>query len=395
MISFEEALQILQKETPRAEKVETRDLSASLGAVLAEEIRMDRDAPPFDRSMMDGFALRAADVQALPTKLNIIGESRAGAPFSGTVGPGQAIAILTGAVVGRGADTVVPIEKVRVDQTQLEISEPVKVGQHIAKQAEDMKSGEIVLRPGIRIRPQELAVLAAVGKTKVQVFVPPRVSVLATGDELIPVDQSPTLGQIRESNSYSLQAQCTRLGLLARRFGVAPDDPVKMEVSIREALDARDCLLVSGGISVGTYDYVAQIFEKLKVRKHFHGVSIKPGKPVWFGTVGNKAVFGLPGNPVSSFVIFETLVRPALEKMSGAQPTPNRFAKLAQSPIKKMPRLQWIPAVTRDSEQGTTIEALPWTSSGDFFELTSANALLKIPAESLPPVGTVVEYLPI
>lgn len=397
-ISLEEALGILQDRAPKPGAPQPISLDQCLGRALAMEVRAPHDFPPFDRSMMDGFALNSFDAQISHARLSVVGESRAGKPYLRKLQLGEAAAILTGAAVPQGADAVLQIEKTTQPGPDLvELLEAVKPGQNIARKGEDQRAGDLLLAPGARIRPQEISVLAAAGIAEPSVYPLPRVAVLPTGDELVPPDREPAFGQIRESNSYALEAQARRAGFPVQRFAAAPDDPEKLQAAVRDALESSECLLVSGGISVGTYDFVAGAFEKLGVACHLHGVDLKPGKPVWFGTAGGRAVFGLPGNPVSSFVIFELFVRPCLESMAGfaSQPRPWRRAVLRGAGPDKISRLQLAPAKLSEGDHGLEIEAIPWTSSGDFFELARADALLRIPANTVLAPGSLVEFLPI
>ncbi len=398
MISLEEARRIVLEKSNSPSRTETIELSESFSSVLAQELFADADAPPFDRAMMDGFAVHAQDLaRSENLQLRVVGESRAGKPFTGKINPGETISILTGAEVPVGANAVLPLEKVKaLEPGVVQCLSVLKPGQHIARQGEDVKAGELLLGKGTWIRPQEIAVLAATGKARVEVFAKPRVSVLPTGDELVGVDQKPARGQIRESNSFCLQAQLRRMGINAQRFSPAPDDPAKLQSAIEQALENNDCLLLSGGVSVGVYDYVASALEKLGAIRHFHGVKLKPGKPVWFGSLEEKKIFGLPGNPVSSFVIFELLVRPCLEKMLGLPKLHGaQRAKFLGGKVVQNARLQAIPAMLREGQDGWGIKALAWSSSGDFYELTRANALMLVPPETVPANESVVEFFPI
>ena len=397
MISLEEARLLIAKNCPPPAGPVSLPLSDSLGHALAEEVRAEEDAPPFDRAMMDGFAVRAADTSRTPVRLHVVGESRAGRPFRGRVSAGEGAAILTGAPVPEGADAVVPVEKTKPGEGgAVELQEAVKAGDHIARRGEDVRAGDLLLPPGTPIRPQELAVLAASGRARVRVVPVPAVSILPTGDELVPPERRPEFGQIRESNSYGLEAQARRRGFPPRRLPIAPDDPKKLREALERALAEGSCLLVSGGISVGTHDYVAGALAHLGAVQHFHGVSVKPGKPVWFGTLGRKAIFGLPGNPVSSFVIFELLVRPCLERMAGfPESRPERRGRFRGGPVGRNRRPQFVPALFREGAEDAEVEALPWKSSGDFYELARANALLRVPPEESPAPGSIVEFLPV
>lgn len=289
------------------------------GRVLAGDITADRSLPPWDNSAMDGFAVRAADV---PGTLPVTGTVAAGHAPGVTLAPGTALRIMTGAPMPAGADSVVIREDVREDAgdhgAQVYFAEAASPGQNVRRAGDDVRAGEVVLRAGTRPGPGEIGLLAALGHVTVRVCRRPRVAILSTGDELVSVDLVPGPGQIVSSNAHALAAQVREAGGLPVHAGIAPDEPRALVRMIRAGLDA-DVLLTSGGVSVGDFDFVKAAFAEAGVTMDFWKVAMKPGKPLAFGvTEQGTPVFGLPGNPVSSMMVFELLVRPALLTMQGA-----------------------------------------------------------------------------
>jgi len=339
---------------------------------------------------MDGFAVRAADVDEPGRVLRVVGEIPAGRPDGGLrVGSGDAVRIFTGAVIPQGADAVVMIELTREDPTERKVvvQERVREGQHIRRQGEEVRSGQTVLRPGTPIGPAEVAVLSAVGCTTVSVCQVPSVGVLATGDEVVDSGSTPEPYQVRNSNARSLLAGLERMGLPAHDLGVAPDDLSVLSKAVRVGL-AHDVLLITGGVSVGAYDLVRDAVEGLGVEVLFHGVAVRPGKPVLAGRRDGHIVLGLPGNPVSTFTLFEVLVTPVLRRISG-YPNPRRiwYPAALRAPLRRKPgRRNFVLATVVPGPAG--LEALPSTSrgSGDVLSLARANALLDVPegAHTLP-----------
>jgi molybdopterin molybdotransferase len=396
VIPLEEARSIVAARAPGPPPPVEVALAECLGLTLAEEVACDLDLPPFDASAMDGYAVRAKDVAVAPVALRVIGESRAGKPFSGRLLGETAVAIMTGAALPEGADAVVIVERTQRDGEVVRVFDAVGKGENLRRRGEDLREGEVVLRPGTPIRPQEMGVLAALGRARVRAIPRPRAAILSTGDELVPPDRRPGPGEIRESNSFSLLGQALRAEAQPLRLGVARDDRAEIRARIEEGLRA-DLLLLTGGVSVGAYDFVAEALEALGVERHFHGVSMKPGRPIWFGTRGETAVFGLPGNPVSAFVGFEVLARVAIEKRQGRAPRdPFHHGRFGGGRVKKNPRFQLVPAVTScSSAGGSEVRALEWSSSGDLVELARANALLAVPPETVPEEGAAVRYLEI
>ncbi len=320
MLKIEEAQKIILEFTPLA-GVEEVDILSSLGRVLREDVVAPWDFPRFDNSAMDGYALRAEDtVRATPEEpavLKLVGEVKAGETFQGELKPGEAVRIFTGAPIPPGANAVEIQEEVKVGDGVVSIFRSVPPGFSIRYRGEDLPRGEVVLPKFSELGPGELSVLAAVAKSRVLVSRRPKVAILSTGDELVSLDQRPEGGQIVDSNRYGLAAQVLRAGGEPLLLPLVPDVPELIEKQIYEGLEHSDILLTSGGVSVGEYDFVKECFQKFQVREHFWKVAMKPGKPLFFGTLGEKQIFGLPGNPVSSLVSFELFVRPAIRKRLG------------------------------------------------------------------------------
>jgi molybdopterin molybdotransferase len=378
MLTVDQALDIILRGI-RPPKIIDVSLSRADGNVLAEECASDLDMPPFDKSMMDGYAVRSADAGPL----EVIEEVPAGKVPAREVQPGTCTKIMTGAPVPSGADAVQQVEKTTRDGNRVTLQAPVKPGQNIARRATDMRTGEVVLRPGHRIRAAEIGALAAIGKASVRIFAPPRCAVLATGDELVPPDAKPGPGQIRNSNTSSISAQVRSLGLECDDLGVVRDEQDAIRAAIREGLK-RDLLILSGGVSAGDWDLVIPALEAEGVKIAMHQVLIKPGRPFCFAP----GVFGLPGNPVSSFVIFEVFVRPYL-----GFPRPRIRARLDSEVRQKIERVHYLPARVRFEGDGYAAETVPWQGSADLFALTKANAFVVVPVQTTYTRGDRVECM--
>ena len=299
---------------------ETVSLDAALGRVLAEAVVAGRDLPPWDNSAMDGYALRAADTVAAalgrPVSLRILGDLPAGAVAERPVGTGEAYRILTGAPIPAGADPVIPQEEVSRQGDRLEVSRAAQPGACVRPRGEDIRRGDALLGVGDVLGAAALGVLAAVGRPLLRVYQRPRVAILSTGDELVDVDQPPGPGQIPNSNSYTMAAQVREAGGVPVVLGIARDSREELEERFRWGL-AADVVVSSAGVSVGDRDFVREVLTRLGASLDFWKVSMRPGKPITFGLLGGRPVFGLPGNPVSSMVTFELFVRPALLRMGG------------------------------------------------------------------------------
>ena len=350
-------------------------LECAAGRVLAEEIRADRDYPALARSVRDGFAVRAADV---PGTLRVIGEVRAGEIFAGQVGPGEAVEIMTGAPVPTGADAIVMVEHVtRGANSAVTTGRNADRGQFINPKGCEAQAGEAVLTPGKRLGFADVALLAAVGKSRVAVCPKPRVALLATGDEIVPITEMPREFQIRNSNLYSLAAQVARAGGVPILLPVAKDEYDDTLGLIERGLTA-DLLLISGGVSAGKYDLVERVLGDLGAEFYFDRVRIQPGQPLVFGRAGDKFFFGLPGNPASTMVTFEVFARAAVELLGGQSQSdlPLMLATLTRDFHHKPELTRFLPATVCWTADGPQLTPISWRGSGDVPALTRANAFL-------------------
>lgn len=385
MIPVDKALAIVLDAAPRLGSERASDFLAAMGRVLAEDVLADSDLPPFPRSAVDGFALRASDLEMIPARLAVKGVVPAGVAPSFSVGPREAAHVMTGAPVPDGADAVQMVEKTReVSPDVVEILEALGPGDNVSPRGHEVKKGDRVLCEGTRIDPAVLAVLATVGMTEPLVGRVPRVAVIATGNELVPPSEEPGPGQIRNSNGFSLTAQAAATGAEVHYLGVAQDDVASLTARIAEGL-SRDVVLLSGGVSMGRFDLVEDVLKKFDVRILVDAVALKPGKPLVFGVApGGKLVFGLPGNPVSTMVTFELFVRPALAKMEGANRVtrPVLRARLTAPLASKGPRRAYLPGWVFPADEGRlAAEPIPTRGSADIVAFAKANALLIVPAE--------------
>jgi molybdopterin molybdotransferase len=386
MLTVEEARRIILSDVPAPRAVDV-PLSDVLGAVLAEDVASDLDMPPFDKAMMDGYAARAGDVGPF----RVLEEIPAGKTPTASVGPGTCSKIMTGAPMPAGADAVQQVEKTRREGDGVSFLEPVRPGQNVAPRGQDIREGDVVLRAGRRIGPAEIGALAAVGRTRVRAWARPRVAVLATGDELVPPDAKPGPGQIRNSNTAMVAAQVRAMGLECDDLGVVGDDRDAIRARIREGLK-RDLLLLSGGVSAGDWDLVIPALEAEGVTIRTHQVRIKPGRPFCFAP----RVFGLPGNPVSAFVIFEVFVRPYLGRLMGMSADRPRVRARLETPIaKKIDREHYLPATVRYENGEYAVETLPWHGSADLFAAARADAFVVVPIQTSYEKGAMVECMPL
>lgn len=383
MIAVDEAIRILTDAAAPREPVEV-PLARAHGLALAEDVAADRDFPPTDRSAMDGYALRAADAAVAGASLRVVGEVPAGSSGAGvSVGPGQAARVFTGAVLPAGADAVVMVERTSasVDGAVVRIEVAVETGAHVRRGGSERGRGERVLEAGTPIHAPEVAALASVGRSRVRVCRPPLVHVLSTGDELVEPDETPAAHQIRESNGRMLVALLGEVGVRARTLGRAGDRAEELGRALDLGLGA-DLLLVTGGVSVGTYDLVAETLRQAGAETLFHGVAMKPGQPVLAARRGATVVVGLPGNPVSAHVVFGVLVAPALRRMLGYRHfrAPEIDAVLV-APVVQRPGRETFHLARIEARAGR-LEAAPiaTTGSGDVLALARASGLLRVPA---------------
>jgi molybdopterin molybdotransferase len=382
MLTFDQArATVLQRVPTGSASPELIPLDESLNRVLALDARADRDFPPFDRSARDGFAVRSAD---LPGELRVIGEVQAGQVFSGRVAAGEAVEIMTGAPVPKGADCVVMIEHAVIEPHDgqpgtVVIPIPVTAGQNVSLKASEAASGDLLIPAGKRLSYADVALLAATGHASVSVYPKPRVAILPTGDELVPADQTPLVHQIRNSNAHSLAAQVTRAGGVPEMLSPARDNEAATREAIGRGLES-DMLLLSGGVSAGKYDIVEKILAEFGAEFFFDRVAIQPGQPIVFGRARGKFFFGLPGNPNSTMVTFELFARSALERLSGQTESglPFSFARLAQDFRHKPGLTRFLPAHL--SETGDLMP-IPSKGSADIPALSRANVFLVADAE--------------
>ncbi|MEJ2246228.1 MAG: molybdopterin molybdotransferase MoeA [Acidobacteriota bacterium] len=381
MISVEEALGIVFSNLPE-KKVEKVPFQSSLNRVLAENLPATCNIPPFNRSAMDGYAVASADVKNAPVELDIAGESRAGGGMPGIISPGQAMSIMTGAPVPEGADAVQIIEECRIsdDGRKVTILKPVGTRENIALQGSEAAKGEIVLKAGHRVGPAEIAVMAIFGYSRVIVWKNPEIAIFATGDELVEIDQTPRQDQIRNSNAYCLLSQLEYMGLKSEYLGIVKDNKDELRRKMLRGLE-RDVLIITGGVSMGEYDFVQDVFQELGLEILFSKVAIKPGKPTVFARKGDTLIFGLPGNPISALVTFECFVRPALGSLCGmARPELHRMkGELLDDMRQSSGRMAFFPAWVFWDEGGLKVEPLRWKSSADIIGFTGANATFIFP----------------
>ncbi|KMP11512.1 hypothetical protein UZ36_04255 [Candidatus Nitromaritima sp. SCGC AAA799-C22] len=385
-IKVDEAREIiLGKIAPKG--VEKISISNALGRILAEDIVARRNNPPMDNSAMDGYALIAADIASAtpenPVKLDVIEDVAAGYSAETAVKPGQAVRIMTGAPIPPGADAVIMQEDTERNGASVLVKDKAEVRENIRDEGEDVREGETVISGGVDIRPSHIGMMAVVGRSTVYVGRRPRVAILSTGDEIMELDEQPTGPCIYNSNGYMLAAQIESAGGLPCYLGIARDDEKDLMEKFEWALQC-DLVVSSGGVSVGDYDLVKASLKKMGQEMLFWKVAMKPGKPLAFGRIGEVPVFGLPGNPVSSFVSFEQFVRPSIRKMMGAAHLTHRTvqARLTRTIHKKAGRLHFLSAVVQWENGACAVTPAREQGSGILKSTVNANGLLIFPLES-------------
>ena len=378
--SFADARRLVVDRTLSARRLETESvpLEQCAGRVLAEFVSADRDYPPVARSVRDGFAVRAGD---LPGQLALIGEVRAGSEFAGEVGAGQCVEIMTGAPLPSGADAVVMVEHVQRNGVAISFERRPPGGEFINAAGSEARRGQAVLPAGFRLGFAQIALLATFGKTQVKVYQRPRVAILATGDEVVPVDATPNHTQVRNSNAHALAAQVTRAGGIPTILPVAPDEKEATRRLIAEGL-SHDLLLLSGGVSAGKYDYVEPVLAEVGAEFFFDRVLIQPGQPLVFGRARERFFFGLPGNPGSAMVTFELFGRAALELLGGQQHSDLYLPRLKLTgDFSHKPGLtRFLPA--RVNADATEVTPIRWQGSSDVTAMARANAFMMCDAET-------------
>lgn len=391
LVSYEDALRVVLQQAEKLAPLgdETVAVEEAHGRVLAETVVAGEPWPGFARATMDGYAVRSADVQKAtpdaPVLLEVSGTVVAGAGQQYAVRPGACVRVMTGVILPPGADAVVPQELVRRNgEHHVAVERPVAPGAYTFAAGEDIRPGEAVLQPGVRLSPGAVGLLAAIGRVRVRVKRRPVLAVLATGDEVVEIER-PTLapGQVRNSNAVTLAAQLVCWGALPRSAGIAPDDERALQARVEQALAGADGLVITGGMSVGVRDFVRPVLERVGVRWHVHRVAIRPGRPVAFGTWEGRPVFGLPGTPGGAMVAAELFIRPLLARWTGqVWQAPEVQGRLA-APLRMTPgRTRWVRARAWVDPEGQVVaQVLPRQSSSSVRSLADANALVVLPPE--------------
>lgn len=376
MIPFEEAYNTVVSKTNPLDKTEVVTLSESTGRILAQDVISDINMPPFRKTAVDGYACRISDISG---SLEIIEVIPAGVMPTKAVGKGQCSKIMTGAPIPLGADCVLMIEDTRIiDENHIElIGKSTKA--NICELGEDIQIGDLSIEKGTTILPKHIAIMAALGCHRPIVAVKPIVSILPTGDELVEPNIKPTGSQIRNSNGHQLISQVINCGAEPLYKGIVGDTKEATYKAISEALEKSDVIILTGGVSMGDFDFVPEIMERLGIQIHFDSVAVQPGKPTTFGTIGNKLIFGLPGNPVSSFIQFELLVKPALLKMMGISnlnPHQIKVPMGVEYRRKRAERLALVPVFISEQNEAFPVE---FHGSAHIFALAKANGIIAVP----------------
>jgi molybdenum cofactor synthesis domain-containing protein len=358
----------------------------ALGRVLAEDIISKVDVPPFDRSAVDGYAVRAADTfgssELKPVKLRVVGSVEIGVVSKLRVGKGKAVKIMTGAPLPQGADAVVMVEHTRANDKNIAVLAPVTPGKNVSARGEDVEADEVVLRRGQLLRPQDVGMLASVGKIRVQVSRRPEVAILATGSELRRPGKRLERAEITDINSYSLAAAVESCGGLSHRLGIVPDRPELLRRALLRAI-GHDIVIASGGSSVGEHDIMPDVIDELG-ELLFHGVAIRPGGPTAFGIVKGKPVFALAGFPVASLVAFDMLVRPALRKMQGLPADrgyPRVQARLARKVSSTLGRADIVRVKVLAKGGELVADPIRVTGSSVLSSMTKADGFVMVPED--------------
>ena len=401
MINISEAIEIILRET-HALEAETVELADAVNRILAEDIFADTDLPPFDRSQMDGYAVIASDTENTPVELKIVGESAAGKGWHHELKSGEAVRIMTGAPVPEGADAVQRVEVTKEDGEIVKILEPTKTGKYITLKGSETEDGAKIFKTGEQITKTKIATLAAFGYAKLKVFERPSVKILATGNELVPIGETPDTDQIRESNSIMLKVFTEDFAETTEILPRVGDDIEGLRQTIAEAVGLKSkiqnpkskILILTGGVSVGKYDFTKTVLEELGAEIFFEKIALKPGKPTVFAGLNNCLIFGLPGNPVSAAVTFHLFVRTAILKMQSAENAELKrgIAVLKNDGKGAKGRDSFLPAVLETNKSGELIaDVLRWSGSSNFISFALAEALVFIPRDANIASGETVE----
>lgn len=399
MISISEALKIIKHEVFTLE-TETVDLYDSIGRILAENVKADMDLPPFDRSQMDGYAVRAKDAKGAsaenPAKLKIIGESVAGKGFDGEIKKGEAVRIMTGARVPYGANSVQKKEVTKETGDYVEIYESTEKNQNIVACAAEIETGEKVFTKGEHIDERMIAVLASFGYAKVKVYRQPKISIIATGSEIVHFSEKPQKDQIRDSNSVSLKSFAENCGALTSVFPLISDDLKTLTKTIEKAAQRSNLVILSGGVSVGDYDFTKPALRELGAKIYFERVSLRPGKPTVFAKLNDTFIFGLPGNPVSVAVTFYLFARTAIMQMQNAKNV--ELKKVFAVSLRKIKgakeRDSYLPAKLVFNENAQlSVETLKWGGSSDFVSFSRADCLVFVPQNTIVEADQIAQII--
>lgn len=383
MISIVEALQLIEKET-EVLNIETVDLIAGLGLVLAEDIYAKDNLPPFDKSAMDGYVIRSEDTQELDNnyigQFEIMGMIKAGEYPREVLQKGQCYKIMTGASLPEGGNAVIEIEKVVAENGKLLLSQRIKEGNHVIKLGEEIQEGQVVLPKETTIRPVEIGLLASLGYSTIKVYQKPRISLIITGDELVDIHVKPENGKIRNSNEYSLKAMTRLLGVEAECLGILPDNRLMIKERIKASLEHSDIVISSGGASVGDFDFIEEILMELGAEVKFNSVAIKPGKPITFATFGKKLFFSLPGNPLSFITTFEEFVKPAVLKIMGRSHKQDEFPVTLKEDFEGLSgRVTYIYVKLQKEDGNYYAYSVGSQSSNHLYTMSKANGLIILP----------------
>lgn len=398
MIGPDEAWSIVLRYVQPLPPVEVT-LEDALGCCLAEPVRADRDIPAEDRSAMDGYAVRSADLQSAPRELRLVGEVAAGNPADLMVVPGSCVRIYTGASIPPGADAVAILEQAEEREGWVSFRKPVAAGENIFRRGEDAREGDELLPAGTRVGGVEIGICAAVGKSRVLVYRPPRVAILCTGTELVAHDRIPPPGSVRNSLGPALAATLRQWGFPAARYRIIPDRPSAIRSALRRCLRSADLVLITGGVSAGRYDCVPEALAAIGATIHFHRVAMKPGKPSLYATFGeNQHIFGLPGNPLSSLTTLHEFALPALRRLSGLPVSscrPGLRVTLAEPLPRPAGRLRYHLARLDWGDGAPKAIPVRSQSSADLPSAGRAEGVILLrPAPGTPEAGESVEFRP-
>ena len=397
MIPVDKALELITEHSEIL-PVEEIDINNALGRVLAEDVPIDINVPPFNRAAMDGYAVVSSDTKKVPVILEVVEEIPAGTRGNKKISSGKCAKIMTGAPVPADADAVVMIENTEeLDQSHVIIKKSAGPLENICPTGEDARAGETILEKGMTIGSAEVGVLCFAGRKKVMVYKKPVVSVIPTGNEIIEHWKKPKDGMIRNINGPMLLSLLKEMGIEGKYSGIVVDAEKEIMKALEKAIDTSDIILLSGGVSMGKYDLVPDVLSKLGIKVIFHKVKIKPGKPLLFGRKGKKLVFGVPGNPVSNLTTFHMFIRPAIKKMMGYK-KPVEFLKgyLNREWKRTADRAQVIPARYHFKNGVYHLDPIYIHGSGDLINCRGLNCLCYLEAES-PPLkkGDLIDFLPI